>query len=295
MTVVDAHAHIISSDPARFPHAPQSGALPDWPAERFVDADTLLRRMQAAGVDRAVLVQYSSAHGFDNRYVLATARQHPERFVAVCTIDGRREDAPDQLTACVRDGASGLRIRATGREGPLDWLTCEPLWQQAARLHIPVCVHFMENVQAEGLRLLPSLLEQFPRVSVVLDHVGNPPWGEGPPDYGLRPVLALARFEQLTLKFATINLERLHVAGVEPHVALERLVDAFGARRIMWGSDTPNTPGEYSDMLAWMRSALSTLSEADRAWILADTALRIYPFPQLSAEVSPDHAGLPVT
>ena len=295
MTIVDSHAHIISSDPARFPHTPQGGTLPDWPPERFVDADKLLRRMQAAGVDRAVLVQYSTVHGYDNRYVLATARQHPERFVAVCTIDGRREDAPDQLTACVREGASGLRVRAPGRAGGLDWLTCEPLWQRAADLHIPLCVHFMESVQAEGLRLLPALLEQFPQLPVVLDHVGNPPWREGPPDYGLRPVLALAHFEQLVLKFATINLERLHVAGVEPRVALDRLVDGFGAQRIMWGSDAPNTPGDYADMLTWMRSALSALSETDQAWILAETALRIYPFSTLSAEVSPDHAGLPVT
>ena len=48
-------------------------------------------------------------------------------------------------------------------------------------------------------------------------------------------------------------------------------------------------------MLTWMRSAVSALSETDQAWILAETALRIYPFSTLSAEVSPDHAGLPVT
>jgi L-fuconolactonase len=275
--VVDAHAHIISSDPARFPYAPASGALPDWPAERFVDADTLLRRMHRADVDRAVLVQYSTAHGYDNRYVLATARQHPDRFVAVCTLDGRLPEAPEQLTDCVRAGAAGLRLRAPGRAGSLDWLCCEPLWQRAAELQVPVCVHFMESVQAEGLRRLPGLLEQFPRVPVVLDHVGNPPWREGPYHYGLEPVLALARFDQLVLKFATVNLERLHAAGVEPRLALERLVGGFGADRLMWGSDAPNTPGDYAGMLAWMRSAMATLPEADQASILAGTAVRIYP------------------
>jgi predicted TIM-barrel fold metal-dependent hydrolase len=159
----------------------------------------------------------------------------------------------------------------------LDWLTCEPLWQRAAELRVPVCVHFMEPVQAEGLRLLPSLLEQFPSAPVVLDHAGNPPWREGPPDYGLQPVLGLARFEQLFIKFATINLERLHAAGVQPSIALERLVGGFGANRVMWGSDAPNTPGDYAEMLGWMRSAMAGLSEADQAWILAGTALRVYP------------------
>ena len=105
--VVDTHAHIISSDPSRFPYAPLGGALPEWPAERFVDAEKLLGRMEKAGVDRAVLVQYSSAHGYDNRYVLATAQQHPDRFVAVCTLDGLRPEAPEQLSECVRRGAVG--------------------------------------------------------------------------------------------------------------------------------------------------------------------------------------------
>lgn len=285
--VVDTHAHIISSDPDRFPHAPLSGALPDWPAERFVDADKLLQRMDQAAVDRAVLVQYSSAHGYDNRYVLATARQHADRFVAVCTLDGLQPDAPEQLTECVRQGAAGLRIRA--RDNALDWLTCEPLWQRAADLQVPVCVHFMENVQAEGLKLLPALLAQFPTVAVVLDHAGNPPWREGPPTYGMQPVLELARFEQLTIKFATINLERLHAAAVEPRIALEHLIGAFGANRLMWGSDAPNTPGDYGDMLNWMRSAMSTLAETDRAWILAGTALRVYP---KLAEVINTHVGV---
>jgi len=159
-------------------------------------------------------------------------------------------------------------------------------------LHVPVCVHFMENVQAEGLKLLPELLARFPTVRVVLDHAGNPPWREGPPTYGLQPVLDLARFEQLNIKFATINLERLHIAHVEPSIALEQLVGGFGANRLMWGSDAPNTPGDYAEVVNWMRSALGRLSETDRDWILAGTALRVYP---KLAEVSNKHVGVSIS
>jgi predicted TIM-barrel fold metal-dependent hydrolase len=271
--VVDTHAHIISSDPVSFPHGP----LPDWPAERFVDAEKLLQRMHTAGVERAVLVQYSSVHGYDNSYVLATARQRPDRFVAVCTVEALQPEAADQLSACVANGAAGVRLRAPGRQGPLNWLECEPVWQRTAELHVPVCVHFTESVQAEGMRLLPRLLAKFPSVGVVLDHVGNPQWREGPPDYGLRAVLDLARFEQLTLKFTTVNLERLDAANVEPRIALERLVGAFGAERIAWGSDAPNTPGDYTEMLGWMRQSISMLNAADQVSILGGTALRVYP------------------
>jgi L-fuconolactonase len=269
-----------------------SAVLPEWlaDADRRVDADTLRKRMAQAGVAQAVLVQYSSAHGFDNTYVLDSAAAEPEKFVAVCTIDGRESDAPARLSDCVGRGAAGVRVRAPGRDGPLDWLDCDPLLQRAMELDVPVAIHFMENVQAEGLTRLPGILRNFPTLRIVLDHVGNPPWREGPPHYGLNPVLELARFERLYLKFATINLERLHHADVDPQLAIERLIAAYSARRIMWGSDAPNTPGNYTDMVQWMLAALANLADGDRQWIMGETALDIYP--RLAAHGVAPHAGM---
>jgi L-fuconolactonase len=276
--VVDSHAHIISSDPARFPYAPFSGALPDWLPERAVDAELLLERMALAGVDQAVLVQYSSVHGYDNGYVLDVAQRYPSRFAAVCTLDGRAPGAPDQLTTLVRDhGAAGLRIRAPARSGPFDWLECEPLWRRAVDLDLPMCVHLMPHDSATGLPVLVEILSRFQDATVVLDHVANPPWRPDPPDFGLDSVLPLARFERVIIKFATLNLERLEAAHVEPGPVLRRLVEVFGADRVMWGSDAPNTPGEYAEMLLRMRTAISDLSIVDQGAVLARTAQSVYP------------------
>ncbi|MBV8083274.1 MAG: amidohydrolase [Chloroflexi bacterium] len=279
MHIVDTHAHIISDDPARYPHAPLSGSLPDWMGtDREIGAGKLLRLMPEAGVNQAVLVQYSSAHGYDNDYVCDTARAHSGTFVAVCTIDPLAPDAPDKLAYWVRDrGAIGIRFRAPDRQGPLDWVTSEPAWRTAEQLKIPVCVHFMQNAQAEGLPLLRRMLERFPDVSVVLDHAGNPPWSEGAPLYGTGPVRALATFPRLYIKFATINLERLEAAHVPAHTGLALLLDAYGPSRIMWGSDMPNTPGKYADMVSLMQKAMSGLSDADQAQIMGQTALAVYP------------------
>jgi predicted TIM-barrel fold metal-dependent hydrolase len=294
--VVDSHAHIISPDPEEFPYAPATGELPAWLPERTVDAQLLLSRMESAGVEQAVLVQYASVHGFDNRYVLDTARRHPERFVAVCTLDGRLPSAPDDLNAVVQQGAAGLRLRAPGRQGPLDWLTCDPLWMRAADLDVPICVHFMPDAHAAGMPLLLDLLNRFPGVAVVLDHVGNPPWDNAAADLGLDLVLRLAEFPRVFIKFASVNLERLEHARVAPKTAIDRLVDAFGADRIMWGSDAPNTPGDYSDMLRRMRAAIAHLSEQDQEWILGGTARAAYPKLEFGKDTRRStHAGLPVT
>ncbi len=76
---------------------------------------------------------------------------------------------------------------------------------------------------------------------MILDHVGNPPWGEGPPHYGMGQVLEFAEFPNLFVKVSTINLNRMQAAGVAAETPMALLVGAFGARRLLWGSDMLNT------------------------------------------------------
>ena len=56
-----------------------------------------------------------------------------------------------------------------------------------------------------------------------------------------------------------------------------KLVVAFTAKRIAWGSNFPGTAGKLKDNLAGARKALACLSEDDRAWIFAKTAQKLYP------------------
>jgi predicted TIM-barrel fold metal-dependent hydrolase len=53
----------------------------DLPAEEF------LNLMDAAKVDRAILVQAFGAYKYDNSYVADAAARYPDRFVAVCIVD----------------------------------------------------------------------------------------------------------------------------------------------------------------------------------------------------------------
>jgi predicted TIM-barrel fold metal-dependent hydrolase len=233
--------------------------------------------MDAAGVDKAVLVQYASVHGYDCRYVLDTVARWPRRFVAVCAVDTRGDAGVEQMAEAVRHGAAGLRIATPGgREDSPDWILNANLWRRASELGVPLCVHLLVNANALGVPMLRNMMERFPDVQVVLDHLANPPWGEGAPDYGLRPILEMARLN-LILKFATVNLERTHEAGVDASVPLRILADAFGAERLMWGSDAPNTPGDYNDMLHRMRAVASVLSGPERDLFFGGTATRVYP------------------
>jgi L-fuconolactonase len=56
-----------------------------------------------------------------------------------------------------------------------------------------------------------------------------------------------------------------------------RVVEAFGAQRLAWGSNYPTSPGALSEILATAQAGLASLSEEDRAWIFGKTALQLYP------------------
>ena len=60
---------------------------------------------------------------------------------------------------------------------------------------------------------------------------------------------------------------------------IQRVRDAFGARRLMWGSDCPYQvdPGHnYADSIALIRDRLSFLSAEERRWILRGTATQVF-------------------
>jgi predicted TIM-barrel fold metal-dependent hydrolase len=158
----------------------------------------------------------------------------------------------------------------------MDWLRVPAVWEQAARLGVPVCVFWAFGQYAAGLPALRAMLERFPAVPVILDHAGNPPWEAGPLQHSLGPLLDLASFN-LHVKLSTINLQRLAAAEVPAEQAIARLAERFGAARLLWGSDLPHTPGPLTTMVAAMRSALAALPAPDQDQIMGGTALRLYP------------------
>jgi L-fuconolactonase len=110
--IVDTHVHVVAADRARYPLRPAAVDL-DWFREAPVTVEDFLELMSTAGVDRAVLVQPMSAYGFDNRYVIDSARMHSEWLTSVVIIDTVDHPAR-RLRAMAREGVSGVRLFAIG-------------------------------------------------------------------------------------------------------------------------------------------------------------------------------------
>lgn len=279
MDIVDTHCHIITDDVTRYPRGPIGGTQSGWATTRPVTADGMIERMDEAGIGQAVLVQATTAYGYDNSYVLDSRAQRPDRFIAVGTVDPLRPDAADNLAAVAGDGGlAGVRLFTSGSTVPTqgEWFAAPetyPFWDKATELGVTVCLQMRLGPATEQLHLL---LNRFPSVRVLLDHMGYPDIAASPTDAG-EAVADLAVHPGLHLKLTHRNLERLHDVGAKASGFLDPVLAAFGANRIAWGSNLPAAEQSLPELVALAQEVLADVPEPERREIFAGTARRLYP------------------
>jgi L-fuconolactonase len=282
MHIVDTHTHSISDDPERYSIAPLGGVQSEWSKEHPVTTEQLIDHMDRAGVDQAVLVQGSTVYGYDNRYVIDSVATNPDRLIGVCCIDATARDASETLRSLIQDhGLSGVRLFTTGSTlSETDWIDKEgaqPFWEEAARLDVPVAV----QIHRTGIPALVNVLERYPGVRVLLDHLAHPAF-DAPTFAQDQALLDLVRYPNVWLKFSTPNIHNANVGESTLKAFLGRAVEVFGADRIMWGSNFPATWGTgtgdpYVKLFELARQELSSLSEEDLNWLFGETARAVYP------------------
>jgi L-fuconolactonase len=272
--IIDTHVHIVAPDQDRYPRKLALGTS-DWVID--MAGDTMLELMSQAGIDRAVLVQAHSAYEYDNNYVADIAAMYPERVISICIVDPARCDAAEQLSYWVKERrVCGLRLFPAAEREPqwLDDPSTFPLWERAGQLDIPVCV----CLRFRQLARLRTVIERFPQVRVALDHLGAPRLEDGPPYYQAAQLFALVSLPNVYLKFSSINLYAAARGNSTPRAFFGRLLDVFGAQRIMWGSNFPNTyDRSLKEQSALAMRELSFVPTPDRQWLFAGTAKSLWP------------------
>jgi len=276
--VIDVHPHVIADDAMRYPLDPLGGAQSDWSRERPVGFERMIAAMDEAGVFKSALVQAATCYGYDNSYLADAVAAHPERFAGVFSVDVFRPDARERIAYWMKKGLSGLRIFIAGhtmasKDARLDDPRARPAWDLASELGITVSV----QLRAAGIPQLEAVIERFPRVRILLDHMARPAIEDGPPYAQAQSLFALARHPNLFLKLTTHNLRESRKGRATPESFFARVVAEFGAPRIAWGSNYPASEGTLAGLLADARAALAALSQPDRDWIFSRTAQSLYP------------------
>src|ERR1700730_4601903 len=276
--IIDIHPHIVSPDTQRYPLAPLGGKQSDWSRERPTTYQTLLKAMDDAGVAKAAIVHSSTAYGYDNSYVADAVEAVPSRFTGVYSIYVLAPDAVKTFDHWLGRGCTGMRLFTTGITLPdqATWFAdpkTYPFWEHAAAKNIPVCV----QMKQEGIPLLRQIMDKFPKVIIVLDHLSRAPFEDGPPYGHAAALLALAKYEQVHLKITPINVTPKTWGKGTPETFFGKMIDTFGAARIAWGSNFPNSEGTLSEILRAARKAFSFAKASDQEWIFGKTAQTLYP------------------
>lgn len=267
MAVIDAQVHIW----------PDGECAPaGWSGGRTIHADGMLREMDEAGVDAAVIVPPGGEGGWSNAAALRAAQAHPDRF-AVMGVLPYGEERLD--LAAWRDiaGLLGVRVsfakepsRGAALRGEGDWI-----WQACEELDLPVMVN------AYGLvEVVARVVAAHPRLRLIVDHLGLGPDLDVPLAVRLEPMLALAGHPNLAVKASGLPGE-VDEAYPFPslHQPVREVIAAFGAQRVFWGSDISRLDCTYADARRLFSDALG-LAGQERDLILGTGLARWLRWPQ---------------
>ena len=268
--IIDPHVHVWKADP-RFPWAegqkpPASDATPEM----------LLDLMKANGVERTVIIQVIH-YRFDNSYLASVLKQYPKEFRGVARVNPEDPAAPDHLSKLVQEqGFRGVRLSPNATPAG-DWIRgplMTPLWKRCSDLKVPM------TILAPVVRMpdVGNLADRFPDLTIVIDHMADCPVDK---PQELDKLMALKRHPKLFVKISHAwSLSKQPYPWLDAQEHAKRLYDAFGPRRVMWGTDWPVSLNHttYDKTLTLVRDDMKFLNAEDKSWILSRTVERVWPF-----------------
>lgn len=233
MVVIDAQVHAYERD---HPDRPWIGTLAGPPE---VTGDDMVAAMDEVGVDGAILVSPWSMYRFDPSYAIEVRAAHPDRFALVRPFDPRDPGAAGQVAEWAAiDGAVGARIMvARGEPVDAEHPGARAIVAEAGRQGLPV------NILCWGhLDVVDGLARAHPDTRLVIDHLGlqQPFAPPAPPDpwAELPAVLALAANDNVVIKITgACTLSHQPEPYDDIWDPLERIFDAYGLDRCLWGTD----------------------------------------------------------
>lgn len=321
---VDSHSHVWTTDVAQFP--PQTGvAVGDADAGWTVDSWTgedLLDAAAPSGVGRVVLIGHGMIYGYDNSYMIDCVKRHPQSFRVVAQIDDRRpsHEIAATMHSLLKQGVTGFRLSPAEFGKPFgrtreDWLRTDgmrTMWETAVETRQAMC----GLINIEDLDGWERLVAEHPRTVAVIDHFGRIGIDGNISEEAVLRLCELSKYPNLYIKlsaFYAMGQATPPYGDMLPFI--RQLVHAFGAERLMWGSDCPyqlyqhNPPfnpnalavagqgvGNYDDSIAVIRDHASVfLSLDEQEQILGLTAQRVFfdPVPLIDSSVitAPTPAG----
>ncbi|MDG0791816.1 amidohydrolase family protein [Cohnella ginsengisoli] len=274
---IDAHAHVWNMDRIRY-----EWPTPDEPElYRSIEPPELAPLLREAGVSGAVLVQAADDRA-ETDYLLDMAAAHDivKGVVGWVPLD-RPDEAGRQLERLVKNPYfKGVRHLIHGEADP-DWVVRDNVVEGLRVLASFGLTFDVVAVFPDHLRHVPALAEKVPGLRLALDHLAKPPivdaggFGEW-----ASQLAAAAAYPNVHAKLSGLNTAcdwaRWDAEDWRP--AVEAAFRAFGAERLMFGSDWPvaNLAGDYGRVWEATLRNLEGRSAAEKEAVLGGTAIKFY-------------------
>lgn len=172
---------------------------------------------------------------------------------------GRWREQPGMLG--VRLALHTAELRRPFVEGRYD-----AFWREAERLDLPVMV----LIHHPYMPMIDAIAARHPRLRLTIDHLGLVNAEKDAHAFrGLDKLLALAARPNVAVKASALPCysdEAYPYPGLQPCV--RRVFEAFGPRRMFWGTDQTRSPIGYREGIAFFTQHMPFLSTADLEWVM---------------------------
>jgi len=283
MQIVDSHLHFWNPGKIDYFWLNEgAGTL-----NRHVGLEELEAERQAAGVTCGVFVQ-ASHDPREMDWVLTELNRFPWVSGVVAWLDLQTPDVEMQARQALNDVRfKGVR-HLTHDIPDAAWLGREDV---GAGLEVLEGLGLSLDLvlRPEQLALAVEVVGRHPGLTIILDHLGNPPLASGDLRGWTADLKALAALPNVCAKVSGL-LTRL--APGQDHALLQEAVrtafDTFGAHRLMYGGDWPvaTRAAGYRETLDTLRSVLPAMTPDEEQAFWAGTAGRVYRLSQRAAQSS---------
>jgi predicted TIM-barrel fold metal-dependent hydrolase len=288
MEIIDAQVHTWMTDRPRRPWAAdyRDKLGNKWTyllhAGQTNTNEMAVLEMAEVGVDAALLSPVG-VYGPDNSYEFEAVATFPRKFRVVGWIDWLADDVEDRLAGGVSQGLVGVRIPELRNSERHERGEFDRVLAACEDLGLVISIMVVHPLPEPMIKML----ERYQGINFVIGHMGmdfSPPVVGTLPDdpfEKLPDILDLARLDNVHINLTgvpSVSRERFPFRDVWD--GIHRIVDGYGADRVMWGSDYTRTAGlhSYWDGTHYLKE-VSGLSRDELVKVYGATVRRVFNWP----------------
>jgi len=271
---IDAHHHLWKYDAPQYPWISESMGI----LQRDFLVQDLLDVLTESGIDAVVTVQARQALA-ETRWLVELARHHD--FIRgivgwVALADPRVDRDLEHFST----HAKLKGVRHALQDEPDDLYILREDFNRGIRLLKNFGLRYDLLIFARHLPQTIEFVDRHPNQIFILDHIAKPQIREGVISPWRENITELARRENVFCKLSGLVTEASSQSWTEADLDpyLQIVLAAFGAKRIMFGSDWPVMllGSSYKRWVDIVRRGISQLSEYEQEQILGRTATEVY-------------------